>query len=121
MMSEQQNEHTSPPSPPPGGPQPEPTIEEATVGTQPQPQQTSADEETFPVRLVRRETGARHFVTASGTWETITHGETGEPESEYVLLATVGGVDVPLAAYNAGRLETIVQAQQRVQRSQQQV
>lgn len=107
-MSEQQYDQQQQPSPPAGGPQPEPTIQEATEGSPPPAQQPVSADATYDVRLVKRETGSRHFVTASGTWETITHGETGEPEHEYVLLASIDGVDVPLASYNSGRLETVL-------------
>jgi len=81
---------------------------------QPQAQAQSSDsgEQSFPLRLVKRPTGDVHWNTARGVWETITHAETGEPSAEYVLLATIDGVDVPLASYNAGRLETVVRSQQ---------
>src|SRR5690348_11561592 len=78
---------------------------------------SSASEETFPIRLVKRETGETHWNVANGVWETITHAETGEPNSEYLLLATIDGVDVPIGSYNAGRVETIVRAQQQAQQS----
>ena len=88
-----------------------------TPTPQPQPTTTNEDEQTFPIRLVKRPTGDRHWNTAAGIWETVTHGETGEPSMQYELLATIDGVDVPLAYYNAGRLETIVRAQQQAQQS----
>jgi len=83
----------------------------AETGTQ----KNSAKEETFPIRLVKQETGETHWNVAAGRMETITHGDTGEPNAEYVLLATIDGVDVKLGAYNAGRVETIVRAQQQAQ------
>src|SRR5690348_854908 len=75
-------------------------------------------EQTFPLRLVRRETGETHWNVAEGRWEKVTHAETGEPNAEYALLATIDGVDVKLAAYNAGRIETVVRSQQQAQQQQ---
>jgi len=75
----------------------------------------SAKEETFPIRLVKQETGDVHWNVADGKWETITHADTGEPSAEYRLLATIDGVDVPIASYNAGRLETVVRSQKQAQ------
>jgi len=74
--------------------------------------------DTFPIRLIKQETGETHWNVAKGVWETITHGETGEPNAEYVLLATINGVDVPLQTYNAGGIETIVRSQQQSQAQQ---
>ena len=79
----------------------------------------SDTEQTFPLRLVKRETGERHWNVAEGRWEAVTHAETGEPDSEYALLATIDGVDVKLAGYNAGRIETVVRSQQQAQQQQQ--
>lgn len=76
-----------------------------------------ADEQTFPLRFVKRPTGDRHWNTAAGIWEDVVHGETGEPDSEYALLATIDGIDVPIAKYNSGRLETIVRSQQQAKQS----
>ena len=85
----------------------------------PPPQQTQktsgGDEETFPLRFVKRETGDVHWNVAKGIWETVVHGETGEPNSEYVLLATVDGVDVPILTANTGGVETIVKSQKALQ------
>lgn len=78
-------------------------------------QQQAASEPSFPIRLVKRPTGDTHWNVAKGIYETVVHGETGEPTQEYVLLATIDGVDVPIASYNAGRLETIVSSQQQAQ------
>ena len=75
----------------------------------------SKSEESYPLRFIKRETGETHWNVGKGIWEPVVHGETGEPNSEYVLLATVDGVDVPIASYNAGRLETIVKSQQAAQ------
>lgn len=69
-------------------------------------------EQEFPIRLVKRPTGDVHWNTAKGIWETVVHGETGEPMQEYVLLANIDGADVPIASYNAGRLETVAKSQQ---------
>ena len=91
---------------------------QAQAAAPPPPQQDTAsqsDEETFPIRLVKRETGDVHWNVAKGIWETITHGETGEPNSEYALLATIDGVDVTLGSYNAGGIETIVKSQKALQ------
>lgn len=78
-------------------------------------QSSSSDEQSFPIRLVKRPTGDVHWNTAKGIWEQVVHGETGEPMQEYVLLASIDGIDVPIASYNAGRLETIVRSQQQAQ------
>lgn len=80
--------------------------------TQTEKQDTGPSEQTYPIRLIKRETGETHWNVASGLWEKVAHADTGEPNAEYVLLATIDGVDVPIAAYNAGRLETIVRSQQ---------
>jgi hypothetical protein len=72
-------------------------------------------EETFPIRLVKKETGQTHWNVAKGVWETVTHGETGEPDSQYVLLGTIDGVDVKLGAWNSGPVETLVKAQKQAQ------
>lgn len=78
---------------------------------------TPTKEVTYPIRLVKRPTGETHWNVAAGIWEPVTHGETGELAQEYVLLATIDGVDVPIASYNAGRLETIVRSQQQASQS----
>ena len=74
-------------------------------------------EETFPIRLVKRETGDTHWNVAKGVYELVRHAETGEPSSEYALLATVDGVDVPLLTLNSGGIETIVRSQKQAQDS----
>ena len=81
----------------------------------PQAQAATDTEQTFPIRLVKRLTGDVHWNTAKGIWETVVHGETGEPSSEYALLATIDGVDVTLETFNAGGIETIVRSQQQAQ------
>jgi len=78
--------------------------------------QTASTE--YPIRLVKQETGDVHWNVAKGVWEKITHAETGEPNAEYVLLATIDGADIPLASYNAGRIETVVRSQQQAQSQQ---
>lgn len=99
--------------------------EQATQETPAQPQAQApataetTDETTYPIRLVRRETGETHWSVANGLWEKVAHAETGEPNAEYVLLATIDGVDVKLGAYNAGRVETIIRAQQQAQQTTQ--
>lgn len=74
-----------------------------------------SSEPTFPIRLVKRPTGDTHWNVAKGIYETVVHGETGEPMQEYVLLATIDGVDVPLVTFNAGGLETIVRSAKQAQ------
>ena len=76
---------------------------------------SGSDEQTFPIRLVKRLTGDTHWNTAKGIYETVVHGETGEPNSEYALLATIDGVDVTLATFNSGGVETIVRAAKQAQ------
>lgn len=71
--------------------------------------------QSFPLEFVKRETGRTHTIDGGSTTVPITHGETGEPESEYVLLATVDGVQIPLATYNSGRIATQVKAGQQAQ------
>lgn len=72
----------------------------------------SSGTQSFPLQFVKRETGRTHTIDGGATTVPIVHGETGEPETEYVLLATVGGVDIPLATYNSGRIEVQVKAAQ---------
>lgn len=79
---------------------------------QTQPDSATATRTDFPLAFFKQETGRTHTVVTNGVQSTvpIVHGETGEPEAEYVLAATIDGVEVPLATYNAGRIETIVSA-----------
>lgn len=72
-------------------------------------------EQDYPIRFTKRLTGETHWNVAKGIWEPITHGETGEPNAEYVILATIDGIDVPIASYNAGRLETVVKSLKQAQ------
>jgi hypothetical protein len=72
----------------------------------------------FPLVFVKRETGRTHTVDGGARTVPIVHGETGEPETEYALLATIDGVQVPLASYNSGRIETIVAAGKAAQQSE---
>ena len=76
---------------------------------------TKSNGESFPLTFKKQETGDVHWIVANGRWETITHAETGEPNSEYVLTANIDGVEVPIASYNAGRLETVVKSQKSAQ------
>lgn len=69
-------------------------------------------ERSYRLRFVKRETGRTHTIEGGARTVPIVHGETGEPESEYALVATIGGVDVTLSSYNAGRIETIIKAGQ---------
>ena len=102
------------------GAEDQPTTEQpAQASAQAQAATSSTDEPTYPIRLVRRETGEMHWSVANGLWEKVAHAETGEPNAEYVLLATIDGVDVKIGAYNAGRIETIVRAQQQAQQQTQ--
>jgi len=106
-MSEQQNEQTQPVAAP-GGPQDEPTTQQAeNPATATAPPAEIAGEE-IPVRLVKVEDTSRHWNVAKGIWEQVTHAETGEPNYSYALVGTVDGVDVELASWNAGRIDTRV-------------
>ena len=89
----------------------------------PAPQEQASSDQTFALGFRKVETGRTHTVVTNGVQQTVplTHGETGEPESEYVLYATISGVDVPLATYNSGRIDTLVGIGQRQQQSAQQV
>ena len=87
----------------------------APAPSQPQDQSSGDSEQTFPIRLVKRPTGDTHWNVAKGIYELVTHAETGEPSQEYALLATIDGVDVPIATFNAGGLETIVRSQKQAQ------
>lgn len=86
-------------------------------------QEQPSSDQTFTIGFRKAETGRTHTVVTNGVQQTVplTHGETGEPETEYVLYATIGGVDVPLATYNSGRIDTLVGIGQRQQQSAQQV
>lgn len=79
------------------------------------PANAKTTSEDYPIRFTKRETGETHWNVGKGVYETIRHAETGEPNSEYVLLATVDGIDVPILTINSGRLETIVRSQQQAQ------
>ena len=88
----------------------------APAQSQPQTSdQGDGGEQTFPIRLVRRETGDTHWNVAKGVYELVRHAETGEPSYEYALLGTVDGVDVTLASFNGGGIDTIVRSQQQAQ------
>ena len=71
--------------------------------------------ESFPLSFKKQLTGDVHWNVANGRWETVTHAETGEPNAEYVLSATIDGVEVPLQSFNAGGVETIVKSQKSLQ------
>jgi hypothetical protein len=62
------------------------------------------------VRLERRETGRTHTVTGQGV--DLLRDPDGNPEAEYVLLATIDGVDVVLSRWAAGTIEIRVAAAQ---------
>jgi len=89
--------------------------EQQTESTPRRRRSQSDAEQAYDLRFVKRETGETHFNTATGSYEKITHAETGEPNAEYLLIASIDGVDVPLAHYNAGRVETIVRSQQQAE------
>lgn len=76
---------------------------------------------TYGVQLVKRYTGATHYVQGGSSVDLVRHGETGEPETEYALLGDIDGVQVTLWSGNAGRIDTQVAALQQRQKSQQQV
>src|SRR5690349_14897362 len=113
-MSEQQNEQTQPVTTP-GGPQDAPTTQQAeqpATATAPAAQ-LGGDE--IPVRLIKVEDMDRHWNVAKGLWEQVTHAETGEPNYFYALVATIDGVDVELSRWNAGRVDTRVNAVKQAQ------
>ena len=96
--------------------------------TQPQPaEQTQPDPasgdtiETYNVSVVKRYTGATHYVNGGTSTALVTHAETGEPETEYALVADVGGTPITLATWNAGRIDTRIANEQQRQAQQQQV
>jgi len=96
-------------------------MSEQQTETQPQPQaQEQSSEQSFPIRLVKRETGDMHYVDGGARTDLVRHGETGEPEQEYALLATIDGADVKIASWNAGPIDVRVKAAQQSQQSQQQ-
>jgi hypothetical protein len=115
-MSEQAPEQTTPAATPVESPTD--TTPAETVGN-PDPEQTPAAQgvQTFPLELVKRPTGDRHWNTALGIWETITHAETGEPTQEYALVTTIDGQTVTLETFNAGRLETVARSLNQAQQS----
>lgn len=94
--------------------QPQPQTEQPQQQTE---QASSSSEPTFPLKLVKRPTGDTHWNVAKGIYETVVHGETGEPMQEYALLATIDGVDVTLQTFNAGGVETLVRAAKQAQQS----
>ena len=92
--------------------------DQAQEQTQTQPAQQDSSAATFPLSFVKRETGRTHTIDGGQTTVPITHGETGEPESEYALIATIDGVEITLASYNSGRIDTQVKAGQQSQQQQ---
>ncbi len=87
-----------------------------------QPDAASGDTlETYNVQLVKRYTGATHYVQGGSSTDLVRHGETGEPETEYALVADVDGASIVLASWNAGRIDTRVANEQQRQQQQQQV
>lgn len=111
------------PTAPQEGSAPVQQVEQQPVEQQAQPveqQPSSADsgEQSFPLKFVKRETGRTHTIEGGARTVPIVHGETGEPEAEYALLASIEGVEIALASYNAGRLETQILAAKRTQQQQ---
>ena len=96
-MSEQAAEQAAAPAPPVTTPTPANTTD-------------GGGEQEFPIKLVKRQTGDTHWNVAKGIYEIVTHAETGEPNSEYQLIATIDGVEVPFLTANAGGVETIVKS-----------
>jgi hypothetical protein len=88
---------------------------------QPPAQESERSADTsIPFQIVKRETGATHYVDGGARTDLVRHAETGEPEQEYALVATIDGVQVTLQSWNAGRIETVVKSGQAAQRAQQQ-
>src|SRR5690348_1836185 len=112
-MSEQQPEQQqAQPVSTPGGPQDPPTAQQAAnPSTATAPDATIQGDE-FPIRLVKVEDVSRHWNVAKGIWEQITHAETGEPNYFYSLVTTIDGIDVELAQWNAGSVDTRVRSLQ---------
>lgn len=108
-MSEPQTEPT---------PAPQPT--EQPQASQPDP--ASGDTiETYTVQLVKRYTGAMHYVQGGSATDLVRHADTGEPEQEYALVGEINGVPITLMSWNAGRIDTRVANEAQRQQSQQQV
>ena len=98
------------------------TEHEQTQTQQAQPDPAKGDTlETYPISLVKRYTGATHYVEGGSRTDLVRHAETGEPEQEYALVAAIDGVDVVLSSWNAGRIDTRVVNAQAAQQQQQQV
>jgi hypothetical protein len=75
--------------------------------TEPGTVEEGAEPESYPLALVKRETGRQHTVTGQGM-QTITDAD-GNPETEYQLVATVDGEEIKLAGYNTGTVEHLVE------------
>jgi len=89
--------------------------------TQTPPQaEAQSSEQTIPLKLVKRETGQTHYVDGGSRVDLVRHAETGEPEQEYALLATIDGVDVKLSSWNAGPIDVRARAAKQTQQAQQQ-
>lgn len=76
---------------------------------------------TYNISLVKRYTGATHYVQGGSSVDLVRHGETGEPETEYALVADIDGAEIVLSSWNAGRIDTRVTNAAQRQQSQQQV
>ena len=108
-MSEPQTEPT---------PAPQPTEQPS----QSQPDAASGDTiATYNVSVVKRYTGATHYVQGGSSVDLVRHADTGEPEMEYALVADMDGTPITLATWNAGRIDTRVANEAQRQQSQQQV
>lgn len=60
--------------------------------------------ESYNVKLIKQPTGRVHNVTGHGS-EPILDETTGEPETEYALVAEVDGHYVPLQTFTAGHVD----------------
>ncbi len=76
---------------------------------------------TYDVKFVKRYTGETHYVQGGSSVDLVRHGETGEPATEYALVADIDGAETVIASWNAGRLDTRVANEQARQQQQQQV
>ena len=117
-MSEQQNENQPQAQSGTNDPNSQATVSQGQPSPQSQDQSSSGEQssaQSIPLVLVKRETGATHYVDGGARTDVVRHGETGEPEQEYALLATIDGVEVPLQTWNAGRIDTVVAAGKRAQ------
>ena len=117
-MSEQAPEQPQTPATP-GGPQDATTTEQAANPSTATAPAATIEGTEFPLRMVKVEDTSRHWNVAKGIWEQVVHAETGDPNFDYALVATIDGVDVELSRWNAGRIDTRVRSVQQAQQAQQ--